>query len=113
MPLITITGNVDRLIWDGKGIRIWENYIGYNDESKSRIWTAWMDAPQSVNEGDEITISGDLATKVGTWTPKDATEPRNIVEHSLNNCSILSVTPGKPKAETPAAAPIAPEDAPF
>lgn len=114
MPLIEVTGTVDRLVWEGKAIRFWEQYVGFNGDTKNRIWTAWFDSSMSsrVQEGDNIVIKGDLTTKVGEWMPKDATEPRQIVEHSLNNCQLIEVTAATPKT-APAASQAVPEDAPF
>lgn len=112
MPLIEVQGQVDRIVWEGKAVRFWEQYIGFNGDTKNRIWTAWFDAPMNVSEGDQVVIKGDLTTKVGEWMPKDATEPRSIVEHSLNNCQLVSVSPGQPKT-APQASQAVPEDAPF
>lgn len=107
MPLIKVSGQVNRIVFEGKAIKFWESYPGFNGEPKNRMWTAWFDRPQMVNEGDTITIVGELAAKVAQWTPKDETEPKNIVEFSLQNATLDSVVAQEKKPE-----PIT-EDVPF
>lgn len=82
-----------------KYIKFWETY-DFNGQPRHRIWTAWFDGVilDGFNEGDFIQINGDLGTKVGTYN-KPGDETRQVVEHSLNNCRIVTHAP---KTATPA-----------
>lgn len=111
MPHIKITGEIGSIVWDGKLVKVWEQYE-FKGEMKHRIWNCWFDMPRTeLNEGDTVTFNGELSTKIGTWTPKDATEPKNIVEHHLNDCTISNHTIKTSKTTT--AAPVEDTELPF
>ncbi len=104
MPVITVVGTVANLIWENKAIRLWEQYE-VKGEQKFRVWTAWgQNQIFDYNEGDTLQIDGLLSTKVGTYMPKDSTEARNIVEHSLNDITVkvLAKSDREPKESTSA-----------
>ena len=107
-------------------IKFWQEYPGTDyltklPTIKRRPWTAWFDVKQEqVQAGDTITIRGDLSAKVDTYTPKDATEPVQVVAFNLNNCQIVAHDVTTRKAPAAAAAapytpaqPLEPLDAPF
>ena len=119
MPLITVTGTVNS-IQSGQypNVKLWETY-DFRGTDRHRIWTAWTDVALDVAEGDTITVSGDLGTKVGNYQ-KPGDEPKTVVEHSLNNTTLDAhspkVTSGEQKqATTPASISNSPSDdsAPF
>ena len=98
MARITITAEIaginkiDAPKFSGTVIKFWEIYDS-NGQEKFRIWSAWFTQDQTitVNEKDVITITGDLATSVGKYTPKGEEQPKAIVNHNLNNCTIQLV----------------------
>lgn len=95
MPLIKVSGDVSGITTGGQWniIKFWESY-DFKGQERHRIWTAWMDAiPADLAEGDWIEIEGTLGTKVSTYSKPGDEQPRNVVEHSLNECSILRVVP--------------------
>lgn len=97
MPIITVTGQVSQVANDKYHyVKFWETY-DWKGEPRHRIWTAWLDRDLQINEQDTIEVTGDLSTKVGTYTPKDATEQKQIVEHSLNNCTVKTLKAAEPK----------------
>lgn len=110
MPQITVSGDIANITnAQYKIIKFWESY-DFKGQQRHRIWTAWMDADLSnFNEGDFISITGDLSTKVSTYN-KPGDETRNIVEHSLNNCTIDT---HRPKAAATAQATIEDDELPF
>jgi len=88
MPAITVTGQVSTVANDKYNyVKLWETY-DFKGTAKYRHWTAWLDRDLNLNEGDTIEVTGDLSTKVDTYTPKDATEQKQIVAHALNNCTV-------------------------
>lgn len=98
MPAIKVTGQISQVANDKYHyVKFWETY-DWKGEARHRIWTAWLDRDLNLNEQDTIEVTGDLSTKVGTYTPKDATEQKQIVEHSLNNCTVNVVKAAEPKA---------------
>lgn len=103
MPVIKVTGNVAEVI-DGQYARIkfWEKF-DFKGQERNRAWTAWTGQANiaDIKEGDYIEIEGSLGTKVATYTPKDAIEPKNVVEHSLNDVSITRVVPKNPTNSAP------------
>lgn len=110
MPVIKVNGTVSSVV-DGQYqiVKFWEKY-DFKGQERNRIWTAWVNSiPAGLNEGDWVELEGTLSTKVSSYVPKDATEAKAIVEHSLNDVSYVQV---KPKNETNSA-PVASDDTPF
>lgn len=90
MPTIRVGGEVNLIKWEGKRISIWEN-IHANGKDFSRLWTCWFDSDMSsqLQEQDFVEISGELSTKIGEYTNK-AGEQKVVVEHHLQNCSLVN-----------------------
>lgn len=89
MPVIKVNGTVSSVV-DGQYqiVKFWETY-DFKGQERHRIWTAWFNNNMpALAEGDFVELEGTLSTKVSTYTPKDATEPKAIVEHSLNDVSV-------------------------
>lgn len=119
MPLITITGTVST-IQSGQypNVKLWETY-DFRGTERHRLWTAWSDVTLNLAEGDTITVTGDLGTKVGTYT-KPGDEPKSVVEHSINNTTLdahspKAATAPQKQATTPATGynPVADLSTPF
>jgi hypothetical protein len=86
MAQVTIVAEVGNYSTEHGYIKAWEKFE-FKGESRNRLWTIWTRDIQ-VNEGDLIEVHGDLSTKSATYVPKNATEAKQIVEHSLNNVAI-------------------------
>jgi len=111
MPVIKVNGTVSHVTNDKYQIvKFWETY-DFKGQERHRIWTAWFDnnLPAGLAEGDWVELEGTLSTKVSIYTPKDATEVKAIVEHSLNDVTVSQL---KPKNATNAA-PVISDDTPF
>ncbi len=94
MPQITITGDVNLIGWEGKRLSVWENYeVPGQPKPFSRLWTAWFDMSQveHLQEQDWVEITGELSTKIGTYTPKDSTIEKTVVEHHIQNARLVQV----------------------
>ena len=103
MANLNVDGNISEVVnGQYKYIKFWETY-DFKGSPRHRLWTAWFDGVilDGFNEGDFIQINGDLGTKVGTYN-KPGDETRQVVEHSLNNCRIVTHAP---KTVQPAPAP--------
>jgi len=115
MPQITISGDVNLIGWEGKRISVWEKYQALG-KTYSRLWTVWFETSQSMNlqEQDWVTITGELSTKVGAYTPKDSTEEKVVVEHHINESVLVGVVSKEQQsANINAEAPGSFENAPF
>jgi hypothetical protein len=88
MPQITVSGTVHMIAWEGKRVSIWEN-IHANGKDFSRLWTCWFPAPTELQEQDFAEISGELSTKIGSYTTK-AGEPKTVVEHHIQGALVKS-----------------------
>jgi hypothetical protein len=86
MAQVTIIAEVGNFSPEHGYIKAWETFE-FKGEKRNRLWTIWTRDIQ-VTEKDVITVTGDLSTKAATYVPKNATEAKTIVEHSLNNVSI-------------------------
>jgi len=96
MPQITISGDVNLIGWNGKRLSIWENYdVPGQPKSFSRLWTAWFDMSQveEVLEGSWVEITGELSTKIGSYTPKNSGLEKSVIEHHVQNARIVKVMP--------------------
>jgi hypothetical protein len=87
MATVMIYAKVAEVIKDGyPRLRVWETF-DFKGEPRNRLWTAWLDIPASLKKDDEVRIEGSLGTKVGTYN-KPGQETKQVVEHSLNNCTV-------------------------
>jgi hypothetical protein len=86
MAQVTIVAEVGNFSTEHGYIKAWETFE-FKGEKRNRLWTLWT-RDIKVQEKDVITVTGELSTKSATYVPKNATEPKQIVEHSLNNVSI-------------------------
>ena len=110
MPVIKVNGTVSSVV-DGQYqiVKFCETY-DFKGQERHRIWTAWPHGiPAGLAEGDWVELEGTLSTKVSSYTPKDATEAKAIVEHSLNDVSFLQVKPKNPTNS----APVVTDETPF
>lgn len=115
MPQITIAGDVNLLGWEGKRISVWEKYDS-NGKEYSRLWTCWFDFSQAdlIQEQDWVEITGELSTKIGTYTPKGSTEEKTVVEHHIQNAHLKNaVSKAQQNSKVSAEAPGSFENAPF
>jgi len=86
MALVNIVAEVSNFSTEHGYIKAWETFE-FKGEKRNRLWTIWTRDIQ-VQERDVIEVSGELSTKSATYVPKNATEAKQIVEHSLNNVAI-------------------------
>jgi hypothetical protein len=86
MAIVNIIAEVSNYSTEHGYIKAWETF-DFKGEKRNRLWTIWTRDIQ-VQEQDIIEVSGELSTKSATYVPKNATEAKQIVEHSLNNVAI-------------------------
>jgi hypothetical protein len=113
MAEITLTSEVtgitqvDTQRFKGTIVKFWEVYTNPDNPEageKFRLWSAWFTHDQTINfnEKDIIKVTGNLSCSVGSYTPKNQTEAKAIVNYNLNNCKVSVVKEVAPKpTETP------------
>jgi len=87
MAEVKIVAKVDGISTEHGYIKAWETFE-FKGEPRYRLWTIWTQNLNGINENDIIEATGDLSTKANTYLPKNAAEPKTIVEHSLNRVAI-------------------------
>ena len=87
MAQVTVILEVSAISQQHGYIKGWETFE-FKGEKRNRLWTVWNRDIGNITEGDVIQVNGDLSTKSATYVPKNATEAKQIVEHSLNNVAI-------------------------
>jgi hypothetical protein len=88
MAQVQIVAEVGNYSTEHGYIKAWEKFQ-FKGETRNRLWTLWTRNLDGINEGDIITVHGELSTKSATYVPKNATEAKQIVEHSLNEVTIV------------------------
>jgi hypothetical protein len=83
------TAEVFKII-EGYGFRAVENFKLRNGEDAKRYYTIWTD--QKVQEGDVVSIEGDLSVKVEEYTGKD-NQPKTSAAVHVNNARITADAP--------------------
>jgi hypothetical protein len=87
MAQVSIVAEVNSFSTQHGYIKAWETF-SFKGEPRNRLWTIWT-RDINVQEGDTITVTGELSTKTSTYVPKNATEAKQIVEHSLNEVAVI------------------------
>lgn len=77
-------------IIEGYGFRAVESFTLRNGENAKRYYTVWTD--QKVNEGDSVSIEGDLSVKVEEYTDKN-NQPKTSAAVHVNNARITADAP--------------------
>ena len=98
MAVVKVTGTVE----DVKENRyiITEYYLSNNGDEWRRRWTVWTSTGlDALSKGDIVELEGTLSTKITTWT-KDGVE-KTLVDHNLNNPSIIKHDPVIPVSTVP------------
>ena len=86
MATVTIENAEVFKIIEGYGFRAVENCKLRNGEDAKRYYTIWTD--QRVQEGDTVSIEGDLSVKVEEYTGKD-NQPKTSAATHVNNALIM------------------------
>jgi hypothetical protein len=87
MAIVNIVAEVAQFSPQHGYIKAWETFM-FKGEKRNRLWTLWT-KDIHVTEKDIIEVTGELSTKSATYVPKNAVDPKQIVEHSLNNVAYI------------------------
>lgn len=76
---------VDRIIFNGKGARVYEEFTKRDGETGRAYFTAWFQNEiTEFNEGDLVNVSGNISVKVSEYVDKEGIE-RTSADVNINN----------------------------
>lgn len=98
MANVTLTGTVDRIFFEGKGLSVVEKRTNKGVDF-TEFYTVWFTTAPAVREGDTVAVSGLLGKKIDTYTDKEG-NPKQKFVLVVNNAqlqgapnSVASVVP--------------------
>jgi hypothetical protein len=86
MAQIEVKGEVVGLVFQNKGIQILETFKTKTGEGSQR-YTAWLDAPATVQVGQKVTAKGLLSASIGNYKNKDG-EEKTVTNLSINFATV-------------------------
>ena len=66
MAITTVTGQVGRTFYDGKGAEVIESWQ-QGGETMTKKWSAFFNEPHGLTEGDQVEVSGIHGDKIDEW----------------------------------------------
>jgi len=106
MSFITVEATVERVVFDGKGIGIVEEFTTKDGEVKTRKFTAWFTEAPGLEVGATGQFVGSYSDKVDEFV-NDQGETIRFVARSINNAKFkagIGHTLSKPVESAPVAA---------
>jgi hypothetical protein len=106
MAFITVTGEVTRTFYNGRGAEITESFQAGGKDIKKR-WACWFENEHGLAEGQTVEVSGIHSDQVDSWE-KDG-ETKYTVKRSINKTKVKGdkATQGQQTAQQPASEPWA------
>jgi len=102
MAVVKVSGKVSKVFGaSNQGLSLVESYKSATGEDYTRTYTVWFTTSHELVEGVEVTVFGQLSTKIEDYEDRNG-QPARKVKLDINNAQI-----DKP------AAPVAPANAPF
>jgi len=102
MAKATVNGKITVSETTPRLVTLWEQYTyeyqGTTKEGK-RKWSLWFTTDShNLKSGDWLEAQGQLSTKAVEWTTPEG-NVKNLVDHILNEPTILTHNPGEPVAK--------------
>lgn len=106
MAVVKVSGKVSKVFGaSNQGLSLVESYKSATGEDYTRTYTVWFAVAHGVAEGSEVTVFGQLSTKIEDYEDRNG-QPARKVKLDINNAQIA--------VEAPAVvAPVAASNAPF
>jgi hypothetical protein len=99
MAQVSVTGTVDRIFFDGKGLSVIESRTN-KGTTFTEAYTCWFQAAPAVREGDTVAVNGLLGKKIDTYTDKEG-NPKQKFVLVVNNAQLAGATPAAPVDDLP------------
>jgi hypothetical protein len=106
MAVVKVSGKVSKVFGaSNQGLSLVESYKSATGEDYTRTYTVWFAVAHGVAEGSEVTVFGQLSTKIEDYEDRNGQAARKV-KLDINNAQIA--------VEAPAVvAPVAASNAPF
>ena len=99
MAVVKVTGKVSKIFGaSGQGLSLVESYKATNGEDYTRTWTVWFAVAHNIAAEQEVTVFGQLSTKIEDFEGRDG-KPGRKVKLDINNAQVDA--PVAPPANTP------------
>jgi hypothetical protein len=99
MAQVSVTGTVDRIFFDGKGVSVVEKRSSKGVDFVE-AYTCWFTTPPVLREGDTVNVSGLLSKKIDSYLDKEGNSKQKFVL-VINNTQLAGATPVAPVDDLP------------
>jgi hypothetical protein len=101
MAVVKVSGKVSKVFGaSNQGLSLIESYKSATGEDYTRIWSVWFAVAHDVAVDSEVTVFGQLSTKIEDYEDRNA-QPARKVNYAINNAQV-----DKPVAPVQVSAPF-------
>lgn len=91
MAVVKVTGKVSKVFGaSGQGLSLVESYKAASGEDYTRTWTVWFAVAHNLVDGQDVTVFGQLSTKIEDFEGRDG-KPGRKVKLDINNAQVAEV----------------------
>jgi len=88
MAVVKVSGKVSKVFGaSSQGLSLVESYKSATGEDYTRTYTVWFAVAHNVPEGAEVTVYGQLSTKIEDYEDRNG-QPARKVKLDINNAQI-------------------------
>ena len=88
MAVVKVSGKVSKVFGaSNQGLSLVESYKSATGEDYTRTYTVWFAVAHNVPEGAEVTVYGQLSTKIEDYEDRNG-QPARKVKLDINNAQI-------------------------
>lgn len=88
MAVVKVKGKVSKVFGaSNQGLFLIESYKSATGEDYTRTYTVWFAVAHNITEGSEVTLYGQLSTKIEDYEDRNG-QPARIVKLDINNAQI-------------------------
>jgi hypothetical protein len=88
MAVVKVSGKVSKVFGaSNQGLSLVESYKSATGEDYTRTYTVWFAVAHNVAEGSEVTVYGQLSTKIEDYEDRNG-QPARKVKLDINNAQI-------------------------
>jgi hypothetical protein len=93
MAVVKVSGKVSKVFGaSNQGLSLVESYKSATGEDYTRTYTVWFAVAHNVPEGAEVTVYGQLSTKIEDYEDRNG-QPARKVKLDINNAQIDKPVP--------------------
>lgn len=88
MAVVKVSGKVSKVFGaSNQGLSLVESYKSATGEDYTRTWTVWFANAHGISEGSEVTVFGQLSTKIEDYEDRNG-QPGRKVKLDVNNAQV-------------------------